>query len=139
MTIDTLQHAKDFHTTDDMLYPLAGMRQHPVLLALFRREGRRSRRLVGGDGVSVTSPQALIPCISDQGRIMGKPKPRGTKQLQIMDCSGTRGGAQDVLGHGADQQLKLQRVALLLAAVPAALFFFGRSQGTSEASTATML
>jgi hypothetical protein len=43
------------------------------------------------------------------------------------------------LRHGADQQLKLQGMPLFLAAVPAALLFLGRSQGTSEASTATML
>jgi len=56
MSVYALQHAKYLHAADDVFYPLAAMREHTVLLTLFRREGRRSRRLVGRDGVPVASP-----------------------------------------------------------------------------------
>lgn len=139
MAIHALQHAKDLHAPNHVLYPLAGMCQLPVLLTLLGGKRRRGRRLMGRDGVPMTSPQALISGIPDQGRIVGKPHARLTVELQIMVRSSTRGGAQNPLRHGTDEQLELQGMSLLLAAVPTALLFLGRSHGTSEASTATML
>lgn len=139
MSVHALQHAEDFHATDHMLNPLAGMRQDMVVLALLSGQRRRSRRLMGSDGVPVASPQALIASISNERRLVRKTDARLTKQLQVMNRPSARGGAQNALRHGADQQLKFQGVPLFLAAVPSALLFLGRSQGTSEASTATML
>ena len=122
-----------------MLYPLAGISQLPVLLTLFSRERRRPRCLVRGDGVPVASPQALITRVPDQGRVVGEAHARLTEELEIMDRPSTCRCAEDPLRHGTDEQLELQCVLLFLAAVPAALLFLGRSHGTSEASTATML
>lgn len=139
MSVHALQHAEDLHPANDMFNALPGMRQHAVFLALVGGEGRRTRRLVGRDGVPVASPQALIPGIADKRRVVRKTHARLTEQLQVMNGPRACGSAQDVLRHGADQQLKFQGMPLLLAAVPAALFFLGRSHGTSEASTATTL
>ena len=139
MAIHALEHPKDLHAADNVFDPLSGIRQLPVLLTLFGREERRPRRLVGGDGVRVASPQALIPRIPNQGGVVGKLYSRGTKELQIVHGPRTGSGAQDALRDRANQHLELQGMPLFLAAVPAALLFLGRSHGTSEASTATML
>ncbi len=139
MSVDALEHPKDLHATDDVFDSLAGIGQHPVFSTLLFGQRLGLGRLMRGDGVPVASPQTLIPRIPDQGRVMRKPYPRLPKQLEIMDGSSTRRRAQDVLSHGTDQDLELQGVPLLLAAVPAALLFLGRSHGTSDASTATML
>ncbi len=139
MSVYTLQNAKDLHATNRVLYPLSGIRQLPILLTLFSREGRRPRRLVGGDGMSMASPQTLITGIPDQGRVVGKPYARLTEELQVMNRTGARGRTQNALCHRTHQHLEFQGVPLLLAAVPAPLLFLGRSHGTSEASTVTML
>jgi hypothetical protein len=94
---------------------------------------------MGGDGVPVAFRQALIPGISNERRVVRKTHSRLTEQLQVMNGPRARGGAQDALSHGAHQHLKLQGMALFLAAVPGALLFLGRSRGTSEAFTATVL
>ena len=107
MAIHALQHAKDFHAPNHVLYSLAGMCQLPVLLTLLSGKRRRPRRLMGRDGVPMTSPQALISGLPDQGRIVGKPHARPTVELQIMDRSSTRGGAQNPLRHGTNEQLEL--------------------------------
>ena len=139
MSVHALEHAKDLHATDHMLNPLSGIRQDTVVLALRRGQRRRKRRLMAGDGVPVASPEALIPRIANQRRLVRKAGARLTKQVQVMNRPSARGRAQNVLRHRAHQHLKLQRVALFLPAVPSALLFLGRSHGTSEASTATML
>lgn len=96
MAVCPLQHAKDLHAADDM-GALPGTGEHAIFLTLFGGEGRRSRRLMGGDGVPVASPQALISGIPDQDRLVRKSHARLTEQLQIMNGPSARGGAQ----HGA--------------------------------------
>jgi hypothetical protein len=68
-----------------MLNSLPGLREYTVFLALVSGEARRERRLLGRDGMSVTSPQSLRSGIPNQGRLVGKPHVRLTKELQVMD------------------------------------------------------
>ena len=98
MAIDALQDTKDFHPANDMPGALPGMGEHAVFLALIRGQGRRTRRLMGGDGMPVAPPESLVPGIPDQGCIVGQSHARLTEQFQVMNCPSARGGAQ----HGAE-------------------------------------
>ena len=129
MAINAFEHTKHLHAADHMFDSLPNTRQDTIVLALLGGQRRRVRCLVGGDGMPVSSPEDLIPCVPDQRRIVRQPQLRLTKQLEIVDCSSTRRRAQDALGDGTDQHLKLQGVPLFLAAVPATLFFSMTAKG----------
>lgn len=79
MSVHALQHAEDLHPADDMFNALPGMRQRAVFLALVGSERRRTRRLMGRDGVPVAPPQALIPGIADQRCVVRKTHARLTE------------------------------------------------------------
>jgi hypothetical protein len=79
MSVHALQHTEDFHPSKDMLNALPGLREYAVFLALVSGEGRRSRRLMGRDGVPIASSHTLMSTIPDQDRLVGKPHARLTE------------------------------------------------------------
>ena len=64
-------------------------------------------------------------------------RPAALEELEVMHLARAEGRRQDHPGPLIGDELCLLRVALLLAAVGAALLFWGRSTGHSVASTTT--
>jgi hypothetical protein len=56
MAIDAYEHTTHLHAADDMLDPLSDTRQDTIVLALLNGQRRRTRRLVGGDGMPWSDP-----------------------------------------------------------------------------------
>src|SRR5262245_43002705 len=81
--------------------------------------------------------QALIPAVAQTlGRFV-EPDLAALEEPEIMLPSATLRRADHLQGLPVDHELRLERVPLLLAAVAAPLFFWGRSIGISLASTTT--
>ena len=139
MSIDLLEDTKNLEASDDVLDTLAGMGQDTIVLALLVGQWCVARRLVWCQSVRVVLPETLISCITDQCGFGSELDLRVTKEGQIVHGAERGGDGHDHVRRDVNQNLHLQCVTFLLAAVPAALVFFGRSQGTSEASTAMML
>lgn len=72
VSIDALEHAKNLEASDDMLDPLPGVRQDTVVLALLVGQRGGARGFAGCERVRVIFPHALVPCITNQGRLKGQ-------------------------------------------------------------------
>ena len=129
VTVNVLQHAENLQTPDDMLDPQAGRRQFPVLLTLFRGQGRFLRRFVRCHRVTVMLPNALVAGVADQRRLWVDLDARLPKQGEVMHRPEGGGDAQDHAGGHVDHDLRFEGVPFLLAAVPAALFAGGPLTG----------
>jgi hypothetical protein len=70
------------------------------------------------------------------GRLV-EPNPAALEEPEVMLPSTPVRRADHSPGLAIDHELRLERVPLLLAAVAAPLFFWGRSIGVSLASTTT--
>lgn len=81
--------------------------------------------------------QPLIAAVSQAGHPGDKGGPALLEQCEVVHLARREGGRNDPAGSLVGDYLRLQSVALLLAAIATPLFFFGRSQGHSVASTRT--
>lgn len=108
------------------VFPLLLWRKR-VIFALFVRCAR----------VLVVFINALVATV---GQTTGGFKQRQTalfEESKVVGFAQTKSRAKQTLVLGSHNQLRFARVALFLAAVATALFFWGRSMGVSVASTIT--
>ena len=120
-----------------MFTPDAQARNGPVADFVLLREGMQFALLLRRLRVGTQFRQTLIPAVGQTHRGGGEGGTARLEERKIGLLALTKGGRQDLTGRFVGDYLRFLGVALLFATVVASLFFFGRSQGHSVASSST--
>jgi hypothetical protein len=109
----------------------------PVRRLLLVRERMVLALLLGQATVTVALRQAQIPAVRQALGLRQERQAGLLEQLEIVRPAHTEARHEDAFRLWVGDDLRFLGVALLLATVTLALFFFGRSTGHSVASTTT--
>ena len=131
------QNPKDFQAADDVFYHETLLRQLPVGLLFLVGERVQLAFLVRRLAVGMMPHQAQIAAVRQAAGPAKQSRPALDQQLEVVPLARAEGRGDDAPTSLLDQALGFLRVALLLAAVPQLLLFWGRSTGHSVASTTT--
>src|SRR5215204_537048 len=132
----TLRHdAEDFQAADDMLDHDPAARQLPVAQLLLVREFGFTRLLVRRLALFMQLRQSLVAAVGQHFEALVRLDPAPLVEREVVSRAAAVRGTEHVPGRAVDDDLALQRVPLLLAAVVRPLLFFGRSTGVSATST----
>ena len=112
-------------------------RQLPVAPLLLFGQLRLTRLLVRRPALFMQFRQPLIAAVGEQFKALVRLDSAPLVEREVMDGAAGVCRADDLPGAPVDDDLALQGVPLLLAAVVGLLLFFGRSTGVSATSTTT--
>ena len=135
VSVSAAQDAESFEVTQPMFDADAARRKSVVLLFLLWCERVESALFVRGLTVGVEFVYALIAGVCQKRNLRQKRQATVLEKGEVVGFSGARRHAHNPLLQRVDHDLPFLGVALLLAGVAAALFFWGRSMRCSLAST----
>jgi hypothetical protein len=137
MAVGFFEHSENFSATNDVLreYALAGQSAIVSLLLGGERDGLASA-FMGRAAVRVPFGQTLVAAVGEQFDARVRMQLAALEEPEIVLSAWAAGHRQERARGFVDGHLAFQRVALLLARVAGALFFFGRSRGLSVTSPA---
>ena len=131
------QDAEDLQAPDDVLGHEPLPCQLPVLCLLLARQWVQFAALVRRLAVGMMLRQPQVAAVGQALGLLGQRRPAALEELEVVRPARAEGRREDLLGLLVGDYLSLLGVALLLAAVGAALLFWGRSTGHSVASMTT--
>ncbi len=121
--------------TDDVLDHDPAARQLPVAALLFAAQFAFARLLLRRPALFMQLRQPLIAAVGEQFKALMHFEAAPLVKRKIVCRAAPVVGADDLPARAVDDDLRLQRVPLLLPAVVRLLLFFGRSTGVSATST----
>jgi hypothetical protein len=137
MAVALGQHAEDLQAADHLLHHHALLGQQAIDPALLGAQWASRRLAVGRRARGMQALDPLVALVRQQGCLGRDGRSRALEEREIVLAPLAYRQVEDALAVDLDEDLALESVPLLLAAVVGPLLFLGRSTAVSATSTTT--